>query len=501
MLVGCSSSSSSSANVATDFKSIPKKRRPHRRQSQIAEALASFAQEISNLEAFRNEDPEIVAAELALFEEELPLTSNAVCAPGVTVGEAAFAMSSEAGGRVSSSRGLEDQRREALPASHSKADAWDSRRSSVIGGPTRDVRKGILSSSAVRALVYDYAMMKRNIRDYDISLRTAIAEAERLKKDVADMRYACGEVEQLQQALVSELATQTQLQQENADLIASTDALRCAIQGALEADGDLEEEAFIDALANENAMLWSLVSLSQAASKMKFSLPASPSLQNRQSLSSRSRTSSGSAQSLATPSRASPSSPSRQGESSSPIRDLVKTNDVFAEMLFQSLGDLDSEPIAAEIGDKEQVPMEALASKAIAALQGRTDGVASKPVDGSGTSRFSHAQGAGSRQRYGALAEVVEDRPLTTLDKLDFEDEMSEVSSLVESAILQASPRRNNPSAQSSVILNVEQDSELSPEAAIAGAVGRVIATGNIAESTASSAQSVDHLTRASSES
>mmetsp|Transcript_452 Transcript_452/g.688 ORF Transcript_452/g.688 Transcript_452/m.688 type:complete len:501 (+) Transcript_452:48-1550(+) len=485
MLVGCSSSSSSSANSAPD--SIRKRSaKAHRRQAHIAEVLASFAHEISNLETYRNEDPEIVAAELALLEEELPLTNKLTCAPGGTADRTSSPTASESVGGATSSRGFEDTRRETISAGHSKDLAWDSfrnehaRKSGATVGSSREGRKGILSSSVVQALVYDYAMMKRNIRDYDISLRVATAEAQRLRTEVADMRCACSEMDQLQQALVSELATQTELQKENAKLIASTDALRCAIEEALDADGDIEKEAFIDALINENAMLWSLVHLSQTASKLSSSAiqSPSPSLQNRQSLSSRSRTSSGSTHSnLATPSRASPGSPVRQGESSSP---RLKESD---------LGDVTIEPISANADETGQMPMEALAPKAIAALQGRQGQADGRKVTlpGSGVG----SGGLGLQQRFDIdYAELADDKPLTTLDKLDFEDEMSEVSSLVESAILLASPRRNNLTAESHTILNIESQSllseselSLSPEAAIAGAVGRVIATGNFVES------------------
>merc|ERR1712139_44835 len=100
-----------------------------------------------------------------------------------------------------------------------------------------------------------YSVMKRNLCDYDAALKAALAEVARLQTEVADMQCAKGEVAQLQAALNTEAEAQRRMHQENAELAASNEALRLVIQGALEADGDIQSSGFVDALLSERVLL------------------------------------------------------------------------------------------------------------------------------------------------------------------------------------------------------------------------------------------------------
>merc|ERR1711972_593238 len=130
----------------------------------------------------------------------------------------------------------------------------------------------------------------------------------------ADMQCASNEAAQLQELLASEAAAQRELHQENAELAASSEALRLVIRSALDGYGDIECDSFVNALMSENLMLRKLLQISQTASRMSSSAlqmppPASPVPPKRPSLGARSRTSSTStaSPSTLTPSRNSPS--------------------------------------------------------------------------------------------------------------------------------------------------------------------------------------------------
>lgn len=166
-------------------------------------------------------------------------------------------------------------------------------------------RAGIFSSGVIQAMAHDYFVMHSNLRDYEISLQAALLEVQRLRAQVSHMEFARGRVMQLQELLANEAQAHADLQHDNANLAAKNDSLMSVICEALEAEGDVETEAFIDSLVSENNMLWKLVHMSQSASKLASSsaqaLSPLPRPQ-RPSTGSWSRNSSGSMTSRSPPS-------------------------------------------------------------------------------------------------------------------------------------------------------------------------------------------------------
>merc|ERR1719265_2651726 len=101
-------------------------------------------------------------------------------------------------------------------------------------------------------MVQDHYVMQSNLRDYETSLQVALLEVQRLRAEVTQMECVCSRVTQLRELLSNEAIAQKELHHENADLAARNDTLMSVICGALEAEGDVEMDAFIDSLVSEN---------------------------------------------------------------------------------------------------------------------------------------------------------------------------------------------------------------------------------------------------------
>mmetsp|Transcript_143200 Transcript_143200/g.252755 ORF Transcript_143200/g.252755 Transcript_143200/m.252755 type:complete len:605 (+) Transcript_143200:169-1983(+) len=327
-----------------------------RRMRQINEILTSFAQEISNLECPNtwggdegaeqdlhvepgewDEDADPKALEDGLFarleaddgllemleadaeaeedEEVLPPQRTLTSAAG---GARAGAVNAPTGRTMDEP--FSDERR--MKGALERGNPQGAMRSAGRGAPVRPYEEpgGIFSSGLIQAMVQDYHVMQANLRDYETSLQAALLEVHRLRSEVTQMECVRNRVTQLQELLANEAFAHKELHQENADLAARNNALMSVICGALEAEGNVEMDAFLDALLSENSTLWKLIQVSKAASKIAASSAQAlspPPRPQRPSTGTWSRNSSGSM------SRSPPSAPVSPGLSAQQAPELL----------------------------------------------------------------------------------------------------------------------------------------------------------------------------------
>lgn len=258
-------------------------------------------------------------------------------------------------------------------------------------------------------MAQDNAVMRQSINDYDAVLQAVLAEARRLRVEASHRKHTCAQAVDLQERLGAEVRAQEELRKEGAQLAARNAELLALAQDALAAEGDVERSAFADALAAENAMLWRLIHTARYAHLMSCGpTQVTPQLHRKQrlSLSSRSRGSSGMS-SASTHSRAS------QGCESPTRKTLAFTHDSPPPQPTRPAGD------------------EAASGTAVSSSSVPAEG---DQVSGGGVAAETEKPPAGR-----AAAACGEELTVSLEGGMD-EDDLTEVSSLVESAIFLGSP-------------------------------------------------------------
>lgn len=165
-----------------------------------------------------------------------------------------------------------------------------------------EAEPSLLESELVQAMLHDYATMGCNLHEYDAALQKALQELGRLQEQVGCMERLCGRSTELRARLAAEQQAQEELHSENVHLAARNRELSLLVHRALEAEGDVQRDAEVDALLAENRALWKLVAASQAASQLPAAaLQLPPSLLRRQRPSPGSRSARSSSMSAGSP--------------------------------------------------------------------------------------------------------------------------------------------------------------------------------------------------------
>jgi len=276
-----------------------------------------------------------------------------------------------------------------------------------------------LAVAAIKAMAHDHVVMKRNIGDYDTALRATVAEVHHLRSELSNMQRACHQASELQELLASEVGAQEELHHENAHLTQRNAILTSIIHEALDSKGDIEREAFIDSLTAENNMLWKMVQISQSASGTSgAALQVAPTLRRGSFPRTSGRIRS---PSCSTPSNS--SSPQPRSADSPPLRALQFSQDSPPQ---QAATNEDSDIVDSR-GAECDVHV------APAALSSNSSSSSSSGNETNSHSAISvDAQVLPSKPVVESLVPVAE----TALD----DDDISEVSSLVESAIFIGAP-------------------------------------------------------------
>eukprot|EP00747_Dinoflagellata_sp_TGD_P104875 gnl/TRDRNA2_/TRDRNA2_169374_c1_seq1.p1 gnl/TRDRNA2_/TRDRNA2_169374_c1~~gnl/TRDRNA2_/TRDRNA2_169374_c1_seq1.p1 ORF type:complete len:452 (-),score=87.16 gnl/TRDRNA2_/TRDRNA2_169374_c1_seq1:33-1388(-) len=301
----------------------------------------------------------------------------------------------------------------------------------------------------VRAMVHDNTVMACNMHDYEAVLSAALTEMYRLRSEVSQMESVCNKISRLQELLAAEMRAHAKLRQENTNLAAQNEELMSLIMDSAEAGYDTEYEAFTESLIIENEMLRKLHMLSRSRGHAVTSSPQQvPQSPPRTLLSLGGRTRSHSSGS--TPS--SRASPPQQVDASSPPQAPVSIGTIPADGRVEAAAgreassdhDVNSILFQRSSGAIDEASDDAAAVAASGSLPARAPtGASSAPGCAAG-----EASTATSRGTATADVSVEERRPSrrdrcshgedlgTNLDVVLDDEDMSEVSSLVESVII-----------------------------------------------------------------
>lgn len=144
----------------------------------------------------------------------------------------------------------------------------------------------MLAVATIQALLHDREEMRCDLRDFDDALSAVLEQLTALRGQAAMLGGARAHVAELRARLSREAAAREALLRENARLFARISELASVASEALDAEGDVQREALVDALALENRALHRMVRISQAASSAvipnaleTLKLPSTPSPQ------------------------------------------------------------------------------------------------------------------------------------------------------------------------------------------------------------------------------